>query len=184
MLGVDMGGDLLPANRNNPRGFFEERPFISIHEKIIGDWMNPNPKFDVCKFEYFDLVRKYSAKSLWGVKDPRMCCVFPHFMDMARGRCNIKVVNVYRPLLESAKSLVRRHFGMMSLEEAVAVCEKYDSMKEESLLVAKDVFEVGYYDLISDTERVVRGLAQYVGLGDANVHKAVDLVDPKLSTQS
>ena len=88
-LGVDMGGRLLPADANNPRGYFEDEAFLALNRRMLDaatlpgdgghrDWgWTESESLDRGAFERFveaarELVaERAGAVGRWGWKDPR-----------------------------------------------------------------------------------------------------------------
>lgn len=88
-LGVDMGRDLVPADRANPRGYFEDLDVVRFHQKVFAatlpsstgghaDWgWTPNAvtrSEDAGRWraDAEDIVaRRVATGRLWGFKDPR-----------------------------------------------------------------------------------------------------------------
>ena len=93
-LGLFLGDDLLGPGKGNVKGHFEDREFLALHDKIIGDWENPRVDFEPYREAYTALIRKREAEhQVWGLKDPRLCFVFPYFKEIAR---DVKAIFVYR----------------------------------------------------------------------------------------
>ncbi len=85
VLGVSLGTNLHPADGDNPKGFWEDRDFLSINEELLAhlgfsydrlgliEWTMPNTSaIDSIRQKAEKLVREKCAKdTLWGFKDPR-----------------------------------------------------------------------------------------------------------------
>lgn len=68
-LGVFMGERFDPPNANNPKGFWEDLDFKSLHSAY-----EEEPVGDKIGLFYEHLVSKRDAEhKLWGVKDPLIC---------------------------------------------------------------------------------------------------------------
>ena len=121
-LGLFLGDDLLGPGKGNVKGHFEDREFLALHDKIIGNWENPQVDFEPYREAYTALIRKREAEhQVWGLKDPRLCFVAPHFLQIAH---NVKVVLVYRDLKACTASLQGRNG--FTREKAAYITAEYD----------------------------------------------------------
>lgn len=79
LLGVEVGSNLISADRTNPKGFWENSQIVMFHEKALkslGFDLSKRQEEEIQPFkqELKDLVRsQFSNKQLWGWKDPRTC---------------------------------------------------------------------------------------------------------------
>jgi len=92
-LGIDMGAQLVPADRANPRGYFEDFDVVSLHQRCFAgalpqtgaghaDWgWTPDASIESHDLEPWRadalalLDRRCAAGHLWGFKDPRSTLV-------------------------------------------------------------------------------------------------------------
>lgn len=120
LLGVELGGDLLPADVDNPRGFWEPRWMVRLNDEILAavdaDYMTP-PRLDAPWTELTELRERAGALldenlgpfSLFGVKDPRLCLTWPFWSDLVAERVDeIRYVICLRSPAETAASMVKR----------------------------------------------------------------------------
>ncbi|PLS69389.1 MAG: sulfotransferase family protein [Cyanobacteria bacterium M5B4] len=88
-LGVNMGGNLVPADRHNPKGYFEDVDFLEFQRQVLQKCCDPNDPgwhdwgwtvhetlnpqlFERYSNQAEELLQKYkNNKTLWGWKDPR-----------------------------------------------------------------------------------------------------------------
>ena len=124
LLGVNLGEDLLPAMPEvNEKGFFEHQEILDIHEGLLkslgSSWYDPLPLDDnwwqrpdvlTQRRRLVTVLRRDFANSrLWGVKDPRLCRLFPLWKSiLAEVRCEPLCVIVTRNPHEVADSLAKR----------------------------------------------------------------------------
>ena len=124
LLGVNLGEDLLPAMPEvNEKGFFEHQEILDIHEGLLkslgSSWYDPLPLDDnwwqrpdvlMQRRRLVTVLRRDFANSrLWGVKDPRLCRLFPLWKSiLAEVRCEPLCVIVTRNPHEVADSLAKR----------------------------------------------------------------------------
>lgn len=124
LLGVELGEDLLPAMPDvNEKGFFEHQEVHDIHETLLqslgSSWYDPLPLGDNW-WQRPDVVtqrrrlvtvlrRDFANSRLWGIKDPRLCRLFPVWKSiLAEIRCEPLCVIVTRNPHEVADSLAKR----------------------------------------------------------------------------
>jgi hypothetical protein len=112
--GIDVGSDLLGADEGNPRGHFEDRDFVRLHEEMLGatgeTWLTGTPgrSSDVRP----DLVARAQALvaarseiDQWGWKDPRTLL----FLDLWDALLpEPRYLFVYRHPVDVVLSLARR----------------------------------------------------------------------------
>src|SRR5262245_18659541 len=88
-LSIDMGQDLLPADSNNVRGYFEDVEFLRLQQAILTtscatndgghpDWgWTESESLDKTRFKQFQpeasalIASRSERSSAWGWKDPR-----------------------------------------------------------------------------------------------------------------
>lgn len=125
-LGVVMGHDLVLGNTTEqPGGYYEDREFMQISEKILtratGGWAHPPDS------ESIEGIRRYRNKiqelieqrnsqhQAWGWKDPRTALTLPCFLPYLSSP---NLVVVRRDVESVVKSLVIREKGRMDEETA------------------------------------------------------------------
>lgn len=124
LLGAHLGDDLMPAaERNNPRGFWEHRAVVAIHEELLGaldrswhdirampdNWLSSEAA-SIARKKLLDLLsEEFSNRPLWAVKDPRLSRLLPLWLQVL-GDINVEtcVVLVLRNPVEVAQSLAAR----------------------------------------------------------------------------
>lgn len=91
VLEVPLGSRLIDAGPDNPGGYWEQRDAVLLDEQLLhalgSDWDDPAPLADgwldgepasVAATAIRALVAdEFSGKSLWALKDPRMCRLLP-----------------------------------------------------------------------------------------------------------
>ncbi len=123
ILGIPTGGKLLPAQDDNPQGFWEQADIVATHEQILAAlgsyWHDVLPlptnwwlRKDIQPFrqKLIGIVEGELEGSLfWGVKDPRMCRLIPLWSDIfSHLSCLPVFVNMIRHPLEVGDSLAHR----------------------------------------------------------------------------
>jgi hypothetical protein len=144
LLGVFLGDedDFIPADQDNPQGFWERRGVISLNNLVLraGDaaW-DRVASFDAARIRgrfrrrfaegAAPLVRTLDARGTWAIKDPRLCLTLPLWRPLCpHAAC---VVALRHPI-EVASSLERR--DRIPLATGVALWERYT----RSALLASD----------------------------------------------
>ena len=127
-LGATVSENLVPAGFDNPTGFFEDKDIVSINDDLlqmfgysyeslapVSDNLDSDPRVSSLRQHATKLVKeRISGRSLWSVKDPRMCKLLgfwkPIFTDVG---AEVKYVIAVRHPLSVAKSLeVRNQFPL------------------------------------------------------------------------
>jgi hypothetical protein len=111
--GVEFGNNLLGPQRENPKGFFEDRRFLEINKEILacsgGSWFNPPVELKVnqgIKEKIRCFVKRWNRYSLAGWKDPRCCLTLPVWADYID---DLRLIYVNRDPREIAMSLAKRN---------------------------------------------------------------------------
>lgn len=128
-----MGADLVPAQKGNPRGYFEDLDFRDLQEAILARqglspffppseaWAEPDADAEAAAKA---LISRRSGKSLWGWKDPRTCL----FLDFWHGLLpDPFYVFLYRHPVEVALSLLRRKQGWLDPGNATRAWSVYNT---------------------------------------------------------
>lgn len=111
--GLDIGQNLLPANRGNPYGYLEDTDFLNFQEELLRargldmfvtqpvDFVPTTSEIEQAKA----LIAARASKPLWGWKDPRTSL----FLDFwAQLLPEARYIFLYRHPLEVIASLMRR----------------------------------------------------------------------------
>lgn len=123
-LGFNAGEHLLPAVANdNPRGYFEDRRIVEIHDRLLGsfglDWRSLNFLPESWRInketlrardELGGIVKELMRPGLsFVIKDPRICRLMPLWDEvLSEAKVAAKYVLVARDPAEVAASLMRR----------------------------------------------------------------------------
>jgi hypothetical protein len=126
-LGVPLSDDLMPATKDNAKGYFESLEISQIHDDLLKTfgmlWSSSTithplpanwwrlPQVAPFKAKLADLVRREFDKAgpLWGFKDPRTARLLPMWLELiAELDLDPKFVIVTRHPSDVAKSLYAR----------------------------------------------------------------------------
>lgn len=161
--------ELFAAGPANPDGYWENRKFVSINNKIFesyrggwdlppsldGDW-HESEQMEPLKEEARRLVREFEGHGVWGWKDPRNSLTMPFWLDVLP---RTKVVLSIRNPLEVAFSLRKR--GNSSLAFGLDLWRVYnqrllDTMPEDRYVVTH--YEKYFYRPEDELRRVLEFL--------------------------
>ncbi|MFM8415220.1 MAG: glycosyltransferase [Planctomycetota bacterium] len=133
LAGVDLGRNLMVGEEiENPRGFWEHRDVLAIDERLLtalslawhvptplpADWLM-HPRLGLLAEQATEtLARDFSDSPLWGIKDPRLCRLWPFWERAAAAiGAESRFLHVFRHPLEVADSLAIRN--QMPAEQAL-----------------------------------------------------------------
>lgn len=187
-LGVYLGKDneLLEAEPDNPKGFWENKFFINLNDEILRrlnienhncTWCDPpvlyegweeSKMFDDLKILAIDYINKnFRHYDLWGWKDPRTCLTLPFWRSILPGQ-QIKCVICLRNPLSVAKSLQKRN--------GFAIDRGLKLWFEHNVMVLKNTMEfskiiINYEDIVDSEKRKhqIDKICEFIG-----VNKDVD----------
>ena len=176
LLGAELGGDLLPPDVDNPRGFWEPRWMVRLNDEILAavgaDYMRP-PPLEAPWRELTELRERAGALldenlgtfEVFAVKDPRLCLVWPFWHDLVAERVGeIRYVLCVRSPVETAASMVRRdRYPGVTHRDWGDLWLDYTG---RSLAATRDAARliVFYEDLMRSGRDEARRLADHVGL--------------------
>lgn len=170
-LGVDMGEVFMPPDERNEIGFFEDIEFLYLHDKIIGgNWEKPLVSFLKHEQEYLDLLENYKNKTLWGIKDPKMCLFFHQFlrvMNLSMPNTEILVIDVERDVDAVAKSLTNKNKWPGNLDETTAkkITKQYIFCKNLGLkFFDGKILKLKHSDLCNTPESEIKKLCEFINV--------------------
>ena len=108
-LGVPMQEGEVHKSERNPKGFYEDRTFVEISEKIL--WaINQGWHASRIELNFKDDIKKAikNRGKFWGVKDVNQIYTHPFFRKFCK-KSELKYIFVFRNLLDIAKSLYDWH---------------------------------------------------------------------------
>jgi len=138
LLGVDLSDDLIPARPDNPKGFWEHRKIVELHDELLdgigssfddflplpGGWLESEKASDIRRRLVEVIQTDFGNSPLWGFKDPRTCRLLRMWDGVwrdvgAEGRFAILLRNP----AEIAQSLFRR--DGMALNKSLLLTLRY-----------------------------------------------------------
>lgn len=146
--GVNMGHELLGADKVNTEGHFEDVRFLELNEKILreagGSWDNPpSPKTihaaaENYKDELERLIKGDNGK-LWGWKEPRTNLTIEEYLPYFDTEDDVYLIAVFRKPKKVAMSLqnrAKKYGSAFPYEKGIALVTSYN----ERLLAAIKAF--------------------------------------------
>jgi len=119
VLGVELGGNLIPAQADNIKGFWEDKKIVEINTALLNscgqDWqtfgaLEVSQQYEI-RQQAQDYIREVAKDvSVWGFKDPRTARVLPFWNSVFSSLAiNPSYCVVIRHPLSVAKSLEKRN---------------------------------------------------------------------------
>jgi hypothetical protein len=174
--------DLMPAQADNPDGFWENLRFVALNDEVLnelgGAWDLPpkadedfeHPRLDPMRTKARLLVEGFDSARIWGWKDPRNSLTLPFWQDLLP---KLKTVIIVRNPLEVAYSMRERNGTSYSF--GLRLWEIYNrrvietSSEQERLVTHYDLF---FENAGTELRRIVR----FIGLPDGEVNSAAALI--------
>ncbi|WP_256759523.1 hypothetical protein [Cohnella sp. WQ 127256] len=176
-LGAYPGGNLMPGDSANPRGYWEDLNLVALNETILKRlnqrWQSiDNPLLNRCEHFLPLLEEEFLARAIQLlnehlqaadtvlIKDPRICVLLP-FWKLAFERLGVEVkyVLALRNPLNSAQSLLKR--DLIELEHGVKLWAYYTLMAIAQLNAP--LLISSYDSLLGHTTEELHRLALFVG---------------------
>ncbi|ORJ59038.1 sulfotransferase family protein [Geothermobacter hydrogeniphilus] len=176
--GIDFGDNLMPATDDNPKGYFEDLDFVNINNTILrkykSSWYDHEPiKFNFFRFiryyKYLSMIRtklgeKFSGKTIFGVKDPRISRLLPVWEKFSEPY-DKKYIVVFRSPFEVAESLRKR--DGFSLEKSIKIWIAYNKSIIDFVDSNDSVF-FSYGKIVSNTKMFIDKVFENLNI-DMNV---------------
>ncbi|MHC3994932.1 sulfotransferase family protein [Thiomicrolovo sp. ZZH C-3] len=186
-LGISMGQTLVEAKKHNPKGYFENKKIIDFNDYVLfpaleqtWDDLSLLPEgweedekvrglYAVAK----EIIRAdYSEEKLFGIKDPRLCILFPFWEKVLRDlNIEIKVILPYRNPEEIYRSLQKR--DGFSREKTFLMWVKYVLLAEYYSRKYPRV-AIAYYDLLGEPKETVKKIFQRLSVDVEDMDSKID----------
>ena len=96
LLGIPLGSRLLESGPDNPKGYWEHRDIVVVHERLLAalgsrwddvralpdGWLSSEPARRAAAAITEIIERDFAGIPLWAVKDPRLCRVLPLWFEV------------------------------------------------------------------------------------------------------
>jgi hypothetical protein len=205
-LGIHLGDRLLPSNRTNRLGFFEDIEFVELHGRMLEaatsegdgghrDWgWTESESLDPGRFsEYTPAQELVSARSgfsgVWGWKDPRTTLLLDFWDEMLGG--DAIYVLLYRFPWEVADSMQRLGAGVFMENPEYAfriwsfynrrLLDFYHRHSDRAILVSSNALQRdpgAFVDLLRNKLRLAGGEAAFDSVWQHDLFASFDPDDP------
>ncbi|OJF69428.1 hypothetical protein BK026_11880 [Alteromonas sp. V450] len=182
-LGIEFGTSLLDPSEDNPKGYFENKAVQAFNETLLThrgySWNDVF--FDVHSLDeetFADLVARaqkvlvneYSSFSEFGVKDPRLCILFPIWYQACKNLgIKVKVVLAYREPDEIAQSLLKRN----GIKRAKSYTLWADHMlKAEQYTRNFERVLIDFDELVHNFEPIATALSTFIGKAEKELPRS------------
>ena len=176
---------LMPPQADNPDGFWEHLGFVGLNDELLdalgGAWDLPPKTNEKLSEERLDplrmkarlLIEGFDSAQIWGWKDPRNSLTLPFWEGLLPG---LKTLIIVRNPLEAAYSMRKRNGTSYAF--GLRLWEIYNRRLIEAATKQERLFT--HYDLFfENAEKELQRIGNFVGLPDAKIHRAVELVATK-----
>ena len=96
LLGIPLGNRLLEPGPDNPKGYWEHRDIVVVHQRLLAalgsrwddvralpdGWLSSEPARRSAAAIAEIVTRDFAGKPLWAVKDPRLCRLLPLWFEV------------------------------------------------------------------------------------------------------
>jgi GT2 family glycosyltransferase/glycosyltransferase involved in cell wall biosynthesis len=177
--------ELMPAQADNPDGFWEHLGFVALNEELLnelgGAWdLPPKPNEDFqdrrlnpLRTKARQLIAGFDSAGSWGWKDPRNSLTLPFWQDLLP---KLKTLIIVRNPLEAAHSMRERNGTSYSF--GLRLWEIYNRRLIQPA-AKKDRFVSHYDAFFNDAESELRRITRFAGLPEENVKSAAALIKPR-----
>src|SRR3989339_1460197 len=173
IMGADLGKNILPPDKSNERGYFENSKIYQINEEILSklgsswkslnelppEWMK-NTKYK--KKLRTILNKEFGDSDFFVIKDPRLCLLLPIYESVLK-EAGIKTfyIIVKRKDIEIAESLKKR--DGFSINYSLKLCKRYNYNLQKHIS-NKEKIILNFEDIINNTEETCMSLKKFIGL--------------------
>src|SRR6476660_6747952 len=175
----------MPPQADNPDGCAEHRGFVALNDELLealgGAWDLPpksnenlsDERRDPLRMKARLLIEGFHSVQIWGWKDPRNSLTLSFWEDLLPG---LKTLIIVRNPLEVAYSMRKRNGTSYAF--GLRLWEIYNRRVIEAAGKSDRLFT--HYDLFfENAEKELQRIANFVGLPDAKIHSAAELVATK-----
>jgi hypothetical protein len=170
LLGADLPENLMPSAADNPRGFWESRDLMALHDEMLRaggtswddwtrlgpDWLDPAIASGFRARLLALLEADFGRSHLFVIKDPRICRLVPLWRSVLEEfGATVRVVIPVRNPVEVATSLVSRNGFSAAWSMLVWLRHVLDAERETRDLPRS---VIRFRDLLHDRHRVLAGV--------------------------
>ncbi|MCB2081818.1 MAG: glycosyltransferase, partial [Rickettsiales bacterium] len=197
LLGAEIGTALLPARKDNEKGFWEHAEIVDLHEHVLptlttawddprelpADWWQDSRLVPYKKKLKQLLKQEFADAPLWIVKDPRLSILMPMWQDILQElQVTPHVLIMLRSPAAVAKSLMKR--DAFTAEKALMLWCRYMLDAERATRHMPRSF-VAFDALLNDWEQTMQTVAIQTGVQwpkrpSSVAKKVTDFIEPAL----
>lgn len=183
-FGVNLGEHLMKAEKENPRGFFENLLMVKMNDKILaiagGTWDRPPDHGRILALksdkklmaEVQSLVNSQSD-TFWGWKDPRTVLTIELFLPFVK---NPYFIFCHRDEASIAKSINKRNG--MQMDRALKLVRQYrERMTEFASSTQVPSLHIQYEDYFKDAKKQFEDIRNFLGFSK---EVSTEIIDKKL----
>jgi hypothetical protein len=173
-FGLQVSGNLIPANVSNPEGFYEHTEFKDIQTELYSclntttfmplpeGWLGTNCAKVAKTMLHQVLVRLLEENSgIFGIKDPRISTFLPLWTRLFNPlRVKPNYILAVRGPRSVVSSFIRQYNDTGYIAELTWLLRTLEALE----YTAADCFIVHYEDWFSNPETLARELLDYIGL--------------------
>lgn len=153
-LGFYMGVNLVPANRNNPAGHFEDNTFKQLNLSFLKDYISEEEFIEKIETR---INMRATEHRFWGWKVPSTALVLDKYFQVTEP----KVIWCKRPKRDVINSM-KKSYGWSDEQSEYLYNERTKSIKKA--LKGKDYLELQFKDIIDNPKKVVKKLIDFSGI--------------------
>lgn len=171
-MGIFMGNSLVPADKNNPAGHFEDEKFKELNLDYL------SKKFD--EEEFRKRVRRIlnfrgTTHEWWGWKDPSTAQFLKYYIEPYE---KPKVIFCKRDK-KDVKNSMKKCYGWTDDQ-----CDRLIEARLKGIEEVKDkvdLLELKFEDIVKNPEKIVDKLYKFTGVPEVDYRRfrAIDLVKPR-----
>ncbi len=193
-IGAGVGDNLLPAGHDNPKGFWEDKDFVTLNDRLLAvldasyDSLSLLPDGFECRSDVKELLleavlmlrEKLAGNDLFALKDPRTCRLLP-FWQLVFSHLDLSVAYVIavRHPLSVADSLDKRN-QFPTRKSLWLWLQHYSSAINDTNGMPR--LFVDYDQLLAEPQQQLQRLASWLGLSGHDHDEAIrDYIESFLS---
>ncbi len=181
-LGAHPGNNLLPANEENPKGYWEDVNIVNLNEKILKNFNMRWHSLDNPMINRFEtLLPLYEEKYLEEaleiinnnfkssntilIKDPRISILLPFWQKVFKiANAEVKYVLAVRNPLETSKSLLKRN--KMDIDKGIKLWSYYNFMALKN--IKSNLLVCNFSSLLNNPIQELDRISSHIEVGKSN----------------
>lgn len=189
--GIELGDQLLSPDRGNPKGYFEDKNIVELHNDILRA-NGFHYLFNIKKLPTLDIDEKYKKRaskivlqkgdcsSMWGWKDPRTSILLNFWQKILPN--GTKYIFLFRHPISVCDSLIRRDTDEMIKKEPVIGLKSWNIYNRKILSFLsngqKDALLINIDSFLENEKKYRKIINKKIGINITN--KSNKIIDKKL----